>query len=266
MLTSVRQQDRLYFMDKSLFEPLNLSESELTVYTAVLDAGSMTPTALAKATGVKRTTGYSIARNLVEKGLLIEDRTRRPQVFTPATPEHMEALIEAERSAFALREKSLKNLANEIGKVSAKRSYPVPTVRFIEEDKIGAFLRQQTPEWDKSMLEVEPNWWGFNDHTLHDYHGDWLDWYWKRVPDGVGVRLLTNRAPKEVEAGKKYGDRRQMKYFGEVTNFLSSFWITGDYVIMLNTRTHPFYLVEIHDKLMAHDQREVFKNLWPLVQ
>jgi len=255
----------MYYMDKNLLVPLDLNESEVAVYTAVLEAGALTPVALAKVAGVKRTTAYSIARGLVEKGLLIEDATRRPRVFTPATPEHVEALIEGEKELFKKREASLRSLANEIGKISAQKSYPVPTVRFIEEDKIGAFLRQQTPEWDRSMLEIEPNWWGFNDHTLHDYHGDWLDWYWKRVPDGVGVRLLTNRAPKEVEAGKKYGERRQVKYFGEVTNFLSSFWITGDYVIMLNTRTHPFYLVEIHDKLMAHDQREVFKNLWPLV-
>jgi len=252
-------------MNESLLAPLDLNESEVAVYLAVLEAGALTPVALSKAAGVKRTTAYSIARALVEKGLLMEDATRRPRVFTPSTPEHVETLIDGEREHFKKRELSLRSLADEIGKMAAKKSYPVPTVRFIEEDKIDAFMRQQTPEWDKSLLENDGTWWGFLDHTFHDHHAGWLDWYWKRVPEGISVKLITNRAPKELEAGKKYGERRQTKFWGEVTNFLSSSWIVGDYVLMLNTRTHPFYLVEIHDKLMAHDQREVFKNLWPLV-
>lgn len=252
-------------MNLSLLAPLDLNESEIQVYKTVLSLGQVTPPALAKVAGVKRTTAYSIARGLVEKGLLVEDGTRRPRVFAPASPDQVRGLIESEKARFREREASLGTLADELAKISAQKSYPVPTVRFIEEDKIGAFLRQQTPEWDKSLLEVDPTWWGFLDHTFLEYHSDWLDWYWQRVAPGIEVKLLTNRAPKEVEAGKKYGERRQTKFWGEVTNFLSSSWIVGDYVLMANTRTHPFYLVEIHDKLMAHDQREVFKNLWPLV-
>lgn len=256
-------------MDQKLLESLDLNESETAVYKAVLDAGGIAPAALAKAAGVKRTTAYSVARALIEKGLLTEDATRRPRVFTPATPEQVVSLIEGEKQRLATREESLKKIAAELSKAAAKSSYPVPTVRFVEEEKIGNFLRQQTPEWDKSLLETDATWWGFLDHTFLDSHADWLDWYWERVEEKIQVKLLTNRTSVEVEVKerleKKAGERRQTKYWGEVTNFLSSSWIVGDYVLMVNTRTKPFYLVEIHDKLMAHDQREVFKNLWPLV-
>lgn len=256
-------------MDKKLLDVLDLSESEYAVYRAVIESGSITPTDLAKAAHLKRTTAYSVARSLIEKGLLIEDGTRRPKVFTLTTPEQILELIEGEKMRLAAREESLKKIAAELSNISAKTAYPVPTVRFVEESKIGSFLRQQSLEWDKSLLGVDPTWWGFLDHTFLDYHAGWLDWYWERVAPGIDVKLLSNRSSVEIEVknrlDKMAGERRQTKYWGEVTNFLSSSWIVGDYVIMVNTRTKPFYLVEIHDKLMAHDQREVFRNLWPLV-
>jgi hypothetical protein len=77
--------------------------------------------------------------------------------------------------------------------------------------------------------------------------------------------LLSNRAEAEVQFAKTAVTQRVVKFWGEATNFISTTWVIGDYVIIINTRNQPFYLIEIHDKLMAHDQREVFKNLWSLV-
>lgn len=45
-------------------------------------------------------------------------------------------------------------------------------------------------------------------------------------------------------------------------NFSSSFWIAGDFIIMIYTQNRPFYLIEIYNPVMAHNLREVFKNLW----
>ncbi len=39
-------------------------------------------------------------------------------------------------------------------------------------------------------------------------------------------------------------------------------WINGEYVVVIVTRTHPHYLFEIHDKLLAGNLREVFGRLW----
>lgn len=270
MLTNIRQQDTLYFMDKKLLAPLDLNESEMQVYATVLSLGAVTPPALAKAAGVKRTTAYSVARGLVDKGLLVEDGTRRPRVFAPASPEQVRSLIEREKDRFREREVSLGSLADELSKISAQKSYPVPTVRFIEEGKIDAFLRQQSVVWEKSAIEnKEMTWWGFQDHTFVEHYNSWIMWYWERFPEGVDLKLLSNRAEVEVRFAKNLAERhnskRNIKFWGEAANFLSTTWAVGDYLIMINTRARPFYLVEIHDKLMAHDQREVFKNLWPLV-
>ncbi len=253
-------------MNKELLASLGLNSSETAVYEAVLKAGSIDPAALAKASGIKRTTAYSVARGLVEKRLLIEDATKRPRAFTPAGPKEVLALVEADKKRAAERETKLTRLASELSKLSSTATYPVPTVRFIEEGRVRDFLKQQSPVWDKNMLEIgEPTWWGSQDHTLVEHYGDWITWYWNRAPKEIDLKLLSNRADAEVEFGATADPRRGIKFWGEAANFLSTTWAIGDYLVMINTRTKPFYLVEIHDKLMAHDQREVFKNLWPLV-
>jgi len=253
-------------MDEKLLDSLGLSHREIGVYRAVLKLGSVTPVTLAKAAGVKRTTAYSIARGLVEKGLLVEDASKRPRTFDLASPEDVLALLEEEKKRLSHKETVLKAVAEQLTELSSTSNYPIPTLRFIEEGKIVNFLKQQAPVWDKSIIDTkETTWWGFQDHTFVEHYGDWISWYWTQSPQLIDLKLLSNFAESEVKFGKKLAPRRLIKYWGEATFFRSTLWAIGDYVVMINTRNHPFYLVEIHDKLMANDQREVFKNLWPLV-
>lgn len=252
-------------MTDGLLKSLGLEGKEAILYQEVLKSGASTPVALGKAAGMKRTTAYSIARSLVEKGFLREDATRRPRVFVAATSEEVLSIVDSERKRLNTKEDSLKRLSAELSKLSAKSSYPVPTVRFVEEDKIDHFLHQQSPIWNESLANTEPTWWGFQDHTFVEHYNEWILWYWKQSWKPINLKLLSNRAEVEIEFGKKVGPQREIKFWGEATNFHSTTWAIGEYVVMINTRSKPFYLVEIHDKLMAHDHREVFKNLWPLV-
>ena len=253
-------------MDEKLLESLGLNHKEISLYRAILRMGEATPAGLARATGVKRTTAYSMARGLVEKGILLEDATRRPRVFIPATPKDVLGLIGDEKKRLAEKEHVLQGVAEALEKRAAQAKYPVPTLRFIEEGKLDKFLHQEMAKWDKNMLEnKEPTWRGFQDHTFVEHYGTWITNYWAQAPIEIDLKLLSNRAESEVKFGASADPRRVIKFWGEAANFLSTTWAIGDYVVMINTRTRPFYLVEIHDKLMAHDHREVFRNLWPLV-
>lgn len=252
-------------MDTELLASLGLSEGEMRLYKAVLRAGEITPAALAKAAGMKRTTAYSAARGLVEKGLLIEDASRRPRVFAPAAPEDLALAIEVEKKRSAERQELLKKLSDSVSLRNAEKDYPVPKIRFIEEGKLNEFFRQAMPLWNKSMLETgEHVFWGFQDATLVEHYEEQLHHWWKISPEEFSTKILTNLGGAEKRMIGKY-ERRGIKYWGEATNFISSTWITGDYVILLNTRQRPHYAIEIHSRLLAHDQREVFRNLWPLV-
>lgn len=255
-------------MDISVLEPFDLSKNEIALYKAILKSGQLTPAEIAKLTNLKRSTAYNVARALAEKGLLVEDSTRRPAIFVLANSEQILTHIEKEKKILAEREESYKKISAEISKVTASKTYAVPTVRFVEEAKMEAFLRKNASLWDSSAAELgEYTWWGFQDHTFIEQFGKWIEWYWVRWDKKFDVKLLSNSTKSEVEFAQKnkHVPRRNIKFWGEAVNFYSTTWIVGDYVIMINTRNRPFYLVEIYDKLMAHDQREVFRNLWEIV-
>jgi predicted transcriptional regulator len=252
-------------MNEAILEELGLSPVEIRLYQAVAKAKQLAPAALAKAIGVKRTTAYSMARALVERGFLTEDSTQRPRVFTPASPDDLRTVIETEKARSKKRQDLLAKLAEEVSITNAESAYPVPRIKFIEEGKMDEFFHQAFTRWNESMLETkEYGFWGFQDSTLVDHFEGQLHYWWKIAPKEFYVNLLTNLTHGEKKIAGKY-ERRQMKYWGEATDFISSTWIAGDYVTMINTRQKPFYAIEIKSRLLAHDQREVFKNLWPLI-
>jgi hypothetical protein len=199
---------------------------------------------------------------------LVEDATRRPAAFLLADPEQVLNQISKEKKQLAEREESYKKIAAEISKATAGKGYVVPTVRFVEEEKIEEFLKKNAASWvETAVAGGERTWWGFQDHTFVEHFGKWIEWYWEGWNEKVDLKLLSNGAKVEVDFAKKNKHlvRRNIKFWGEALDFYSTTWIVGEYVVMINTRSHPFYLVEIHDKLMAHDQREVFRNLWEKV-
>ena len=251
-------------MDDNLLAALGLNARETAVYRAVLKNGEIDPASLAKTTGIKRTSAYAIARALVEKGLLVEDSTKRPRVFLPASPKEVEHIVSEERKRLDVREGLYKELAGELSHAQSAKTYPVPQIRFVESEKIERFLYAESPKWIESLLNEDGTWWGFQDHTLVEHFKKWIDWQWKQEPELQAVKLLSNKSVSELRMKGKYPNRT-VKFWNKAGNFISTTWVAGDYVVMINTRTQPFYLVEIHDATFAHDQREVFKNLWNLL-
>lgn len=251
-------------MKEKLLTSLGLSVNETRVYKAILKTRIASPATLAIMTGVKRTTAYHTARMLVDKGLLIEDSTKRPKVFLSATTEDIQTLIDTERNKFVNREKVLQELSNELSRTGIDESYPVPQIHFVEEEKLEQFFYKAVLRWNESVLAKKVAWWGFQDHTFADHYTKVIEWYWKKTGEKLAVNLLSNRSETEKKMAGKY-PRRNIKFWDKTNHFLSTTWVAGDYVIMINTRSQPFYLVEIHDATLANDMREVFKNLWTLV-
>ena len=252
-------------MDERLLASVGLNTKEIKIYKVVLKAGEIRPALLAKAVGIKRTTCYHIAQGLAEKGLLVENSSKRPRTFSLAQPNDIEGTIEDERRRLAIREKTLKRFTSELSRATAEDSYPVPQIRFVEEQRIEQFLNSQSFKWDESMLKADGICWGFFDPTYVQEFPHVIDKYWKKTHKAIHLKMLSNSSGAHLEAkmARKY-PRRSIKIWNKA-NFDSAIWIMGDYLLMLNTRRHPFYAVEIQDATLAHDLREVFKNLWSLV-
>lgn len=254
-------------MEATLAE-LGLNPKEIKIYKTVLKHREVRPAQLAKTVGIKRTTCYHLAHGLVEKGLLVENTAKRPLTFSLAQPSDVERVLLDEKKRLEQRERVLKRFAAELSRVTAaEESYPVPSIRFVPEEKLEQFINHRAlTVWDPSMLKTDGTYWGFQDHSYVENFPHVIADYWKRTSKDIQLKMFTNHviAPTEIRLSRRY-PRRQMKFWSMAGNFLSGIWIMGEYVVMVNSRRHPFYLVEIHDATLAHDLREVFKNLWMLV-
>jgi DNA-binding MarR family transcriptional regulator len=251
-------------VDDKTLSALGMNAGERKIYRALFKMREASPTQLAKSTGIQRTTAYSIVQGLAQKGFLVENPSKRPRTYTIAQSADIDTVLKEDRKRLELRETVLKQFAGELSRAAAEDSYPVPSIRFIGEDKMQEYLNKEP--WTVTARKGDSTWWGFQDHTYVENFLPVIERFWKKHPSHVKLKLLSNRGAEAIEEKLKWRyPERQIKVWNRATNFVSSTWVVGEYVILVNTRRRPFYMFEIHDETLANDLREVFKNLWPLV-
>jgi predicted DNA-binding transcriptional regulator len=250
-------------MNKDLFEKLGFSPNEIAIYKALLKTREAAPVELTRLTGIKRTTCYSLARGLAEKGFLYEDATKRPKKFILVPPSELKSIVEHERKQAEEREAALSQFSEQLLQHEAKTSYPVPEIRFIEESKLEAFLYKRSPVWFQSIADCDQTHWGFQDHMFVEQYLDWIKWFWKTAPENMELKLLSNESAIDQKLAGRY-KRRLIKVLPGATDFLSTIWVMGDYIFFLYSRETPMHAVEIHSTLLARDLRTIFKKMWEI--
>lgn len=252
-------------MIQQLLKQLGFKEKEIAVYVAVLQKGKVSPSEVAKITGINRTTVYSVAKDLIKHGVISEDLSS-PVRYLVALP--LNDLKEDEEKKLEKKKNTLNKAIKELRVLSKEARYTVPKIVFVDGKNLEKYLYKQSKTWSDSIMKRDGIWWGFHDVSYVEHYEKIIDWYWKKVaPTGLSLKLLTNRSPIEKRMEKKeYSPRRKIKVWKDAKKFTASTWVCGDYVIMIVTRERPHYLVEIYDATLAHNLREMFKQLWPKVK
>ncbi len=249
---------------------IGLNDKEIKLYTTLLKNGRATPSLLSKLTKINRATIYSIAKGLLTKGIIAEDLAGKTLYLTALSPSHLIQLIEKPKRELEEKEELVKKAIASLSLITADKKYPVPKIRFVEEHNLEDYLYENFAKWNDAILETkETSWWGFQDHSLVEHYEKWILWTWnqKEYQDPrMKARLLSNASLIEQKMEKKLDRKKRDIRFLPGIDFTSSIWIAGDYLVMIVTRQHPFYLVEIHDATMAHNMRETFKKLWELTE
>ncbi|HAV11227.1 MAG TPA: hypothetical protein DCX32_01655 [Candidatus Moranbacteria bacterium] len=247
-------------MIQELLRKLELSDKEIEIYSALFGQGKTTPARLAKATSINRSTVYAVLGQLKEKGLVVEDISAKILYFSPASSEQVEEMFYRQQEQLKEKKKIASKLAEELEKIPQSKSYAIPKIRFIEESDLEDFMYQQMPKWNDSAREHDATGWGFQDHSFAQQYRKFIDWAWKKYQ--LQVNLLSNESEVEKKLKKQFDEKRNIRFWAKDLDFTSSFWIIGDYMVMIITRQKPYYLVEIHDAVLAHNMREVFKKIW----
>ncbi len=243
---------------------LGFSPKESEVYLALLQHGQMTPAEVAKLTRISRPTVYSVAKELVKKGVVLEDLGGTSRSLIAKQPEDLAILTNREQKALDIKKATVQAAIAELQKVAQSVKYNIPKIVFIPEEEIDNYIYKQTPLWNKSIKETKTLYWGFQDPSFVEHYQTWIDWYWQQ-PNNPKLQLLSNQSNAETAMSTKGYANRQIKFWSGASAFTATTWVMGNYLVMLNTRQHPFYLVEIHDAMMAQNQRQLFSGIWNLI-
>jgi len=247
---------------EKLLTQLGLGEKEQIIYKLILSYGKIAPVLLGRLAKINRTTVYSVAKELKDKGLVVEDIGGKILYYMPAREHELEKIVEHEREKVDAKEKSIRELQQLLKNTPESKTYSVPKVRFVDEADLDNYLYEATPRWIESGLANDPTWWGFQDHTFVEHFRDWIVWFWNRAPEKINLKLFSNKSDIEKEMVTEGIDRREIVFWKGDNEFTGTQWVVGSYIVMIITKERPYYLVEIHDSVMAHNMRQVFKKLW----
>lgn len=252
-------------MYEETLKKLGFDDKEIAVFVAVLERGRVAPAAVAKITGINRSTVYSVAKVLADKGILQIDATTEPAYLVVESADVLGKLISRQERELAEKKSLVNDAMKQLESVPKSKRYSVPKVKFYNERELKDALYSQLPIWAESAIVIkEPSWWGFQDVSLVQEFPDWIIEHYGIIPDSVSTHMFTNAKPAESDIHKKVSDpRRVVKYLDDKNHqFTATQAVLGDYIIYVMTDEKPFYMIEIHDRVMAHNLREVFKMLW----
>ena len=251
-------------MIKDILEQLGFNKKEISVYLNVLEQGKITPGNLARLTGINRTTVYAIAKELVEKGVIIEDLGGKQSHLVALPPTDLKSLAQKEERDLQNKKVLIGQAINELENYTKNTKYSVPKISFVYEEDLENYLYKQAPVWSDSIMKADGVWWGYQDPSFVGQHQKWIDWFWKEcAPKNLVLKLLTNHSKFEQQMAARNYSRRIIKFWNKNSNnFTATTWVNGDYMVMIVTNQRPYYLVQIHDMILAHNMREMFKGIW----
>jgi len=247
-----------------ILKQLGFGDKEIAVYLCVLERGKVSVAAIARATKVKRTTVYSVTKELLSKGLITEELGGISRYFTALPPEDLRHIYLAEEVELKKKKDAVEEAIAELALLPKSKGYSVPKMRFVDEIHLNDFLHKQLAVWMESVKKYDdPNIYGFQDTSLLLAFPEWIEFFWSTIPKEFTMRMFKNKRPEEDEAAQKYGsEHRQVGYWDKSGEFSATHIIIGDYVIFIMSHERPYYLVEIHDVVIARNMHQIFKGIW----
>ena len=256
-------------MIESLFATLGISKTEATLYLALADAGKAPASVLARNLGLPRSTVYTGLESLVKRGLVIKEELAEAALYSANSVASVKEMVEQEKlqlnQSIATKEAAANELLPLLEVHFKGRNYSIPQLEFFEgRSGIERMLNQYESIWQESIAKYDFTWWGYQDHQFVETYRKWLDRYWAMMKEGEKICLLSNASKTEAKL-RSAMPNRTVKIPAADTEFSSTIWVLGDYVVTIMTRQQPHYAFQLKDAVFAANQRMVFQMLWQSV-
>jgi len=120
---------------------LGFGDKEIKLYLLILKHKKISAADLAKLSHINRATVYAISKSLIAKGVVTEDIGGKSLTLSPTTPEELQKLLRKNEKEMKEREKATNAIIEELSLSQVGVEYFTPKIRFIENDAIEDFLR-----------------------------------------------------------------------------------------------------------------------------
>jgi len=249
-----------------LLKELGFNEKEVKVYLTIIKYGKIKPVEVAKITNINRTTVYSTVKKLIKKGLILEDYSKSTNHLVARLPQDLVTLARKEEKQLEQKKAIIKQTIDQLSILAEENKYSIPKITLITEENLLDYLYKQTNKWNYSVLDIDKTWWGFQDSAFVKQFKQWIDWSWQQESSNeITVKLLSSSLDIEKQMSLNNYKRKIIKLWNKSGSFSASTWIIGHYIIMVNTTSKPFYLIEIFNAPMASNLREIFKAIWQTI-
>lgn len=251
-------------MIEEILANLGLNEKEILIYLAILKQKELTASEIASKTKLKRTTVYAVLENLIEKRLITKQPGKKVDLFIPLPPVNILEMFTREERELNKKKELAKRASLELSQYGANAVFSIPKTTFIPEEAAMDYLYENTNKWVESMMKYDKTLWGFTTPAYSKEFEEYVDWWSKKTEKLLRLRLYSTVSNIENTFSKKYSHREIKKWPGQKP-FNTSMTVQGDYVLIESTGSKPFYLIEIYDKVLAENLREMFKVMWELL-
>lgn len=247
-------QKMTHLNKKELLQNLGLSEREIIIYSALLNKGPLLPQSVAKETGIKRTTLYTIFPEMINKGFLVEITQGKRRLLQAVSPDKL----------FDVYEREYKELKAGIGELLAlyRMQGLKPKVSIYEglEGIKRVFI---------DMLEESKDTCGFN--RIAQYDKEILNWvtsYFvpRRVKKNIEVRAIVSKEKEGVEhmeSGKEHLRQTRFVPLDKFPFTATESWVYGDKVCFMTIKEKgPLVGVIIESKDISQNLKALFELAW----
>src|SRR3990167_6258764 len=98
----------------TLLEKLGFNQKEILVYLMILQHEKINATDLAQLTKINRTTIYSVVKELIQKGVIVEDLGSPTRYFIARPPEDLEFLITEQEQQLERKKQTIQEAIREL--------------------------------------------------------------------------------------------------------------------------------------------------------
>lgn len=120
---------------------LGFSDKEARVYLSALNIGAVPVQDISKKAGVNRATTYVMIESLMERGLMGSIQKGKKRLYVAEPPDNILTLLRREREDLEEKEKSVKNILDDLRKMAS--SHVHPRVTFFEGEAGIERLREE---------------------------------------------------------------------------------------------------------------------------